>query len=344
MSVAGKVLRGVGFRGGSFTDVAGVTPLTGAPATELNSVHSPFVSEAFYPSRLWSVNYFGGLQGAATSTSLMLTPVQYRSDAPGSLTNIQADVLEHGVQALLQRLHDLVRDELRSSRRSPHDRPGGGDRRGQRASSSPCRSWVSLPPASRASGSRTPVPRQECGSRSTCSRTRRTPRSGPAPCRGSRPGRCEFIVQAVNGVGLVSLDDNQGAYYRPGQIPAALQTPGSLTPTTLVLSAPATGSYGSAVPLSATLTQGATPLAGQTVRFTLGGSEITAVTNASRRGQRVHADARHAADLRRHGGVRRHDLARRLICDQALHGDEAGHDALASAPRRSPRRSAETPA
>ena len=98
---------------------------------------------------------------------------------------------------------------------------------------------------------------------------------------GVAPGQVEFIVQAVNGVGLVSLDDNQGSYYRPGQIPAALQTPGSLTPTTLVLSAPATGSYGSAVPLSATLTQGSTPLAGQTVRFTLGGSEVTAVTNAA---------------------------------------------------------------
>ena len=130
-SVAGKVLRGVGFRGGSFTDVTGVTPLTGAPATELNSVHSPFVSEAFYPSRLWSVNYFGGLQGAATSTSLMLTPVQYRSDAPGSLTNTRRTFSSTELQALLQRLHDLVRDELRSSRRSPHDRPGGGDRRGQ---------------------------------------------------------------------------------------------------------------------------------------------------------------------------------------------------------------------
>ena len=44
------------------------------------------------------------------------------------------------------------------------------------------------------------------------------------------PGQVEFVVQAVNGVGLVSLDDNQGAYYRPGQIPPALQSnPAPLT-------------------------------------------------------------------------------------------------------------------
>ena len=33
-----------------------------------------------------------------------------------------------------------------------------------------------------------------------------------------------FMVQAVNGVGLVSLDDNGGNYYQADQIPPALQT------------------------------------------------------------------------------------------------------------------------
>ena len=49
VTVSGKVLRGVGFRGGSFTDTPGVTPLTGAPATELNAPHSPFVSDGVLP-------------------------------------------------------------------------------------------------------------------------------------------------------------------------------------------------------------------------------------------------------------------------------------------------------
>ena len=45
------------------------------------------------------------------------------------------------------------------------------------------------------------------------------------------PEQVEFLVQAVNGVGLVSIDDDQGAYYRPGQIPPALHSsPVPLTP------------------------------------------------------------------------------------------------------------------
>ena len=60
---SGSVLRGVGFRGGSFTDQSGVTPLTGTPATEQNGAHTPFVSSIFFPGKIWSVNYFGGLTG-----------------------------------------------------------------------------------------------------------------------------------------------------------------------------------------------------------------------------------------------------------------------------------------
>ena len=98
---------------------------------------------------------------------------------------------------------------------------------------------------------------------------------------GVTPGQIEFVVQAVNGVGLVGFDDNQGAYYRPGQISAALQAPGLLAPTSVALSAPASATYGGSVSLSATLTGGATALQGHTVRFSLGGSETTAVTDAS---------------------------------------------------------------
>ena len=68
VSVPGQVLRGVGFMGGTYTDQSGITPLTGAPATELSGVHSTFSSSAFFPSRLWSVNYFGGLERRSRPT------------------------------------------------------------------------------------------------------------------------------------------------------------------------------------------------------------------------------------------------------------------------------------
>ncbi len=101
------------------------------------------------------------------------------------------------------------------------------------------------------------------------------------------PGQVEFLAQAVNGVGLVSLDDNQGAFYRPGQIPPALQSnPAPLTTTQLTLAAPTSASHGSAATVSATVTATPpggvpAPLAGATVRFSLGGTEKEAVTGAN---------------------------------------------------------------
>ena len=50
----------------------------------------------------------------------------------------------------------------------------------------------------------------------------------------------QFMVQAVNGVGLVTLDDNQGSYYQAEPDPAGAADGGSsLTPTTLALDSPA---------------------------------------------------------------------------------------------------------
>ena len=73
---ASVVLRGVGFRGGTFTDST-VVPLTGAPTTELRGVHAPFVSPVFFPMRLSTVNYFGALGGLG-GTNLLVTPAQHR--------------------------------------------------------------------------------------------------------------------------------------------------------------------------------------------------------------------------------------------------------------------------
>jgi hypothetical protein len=48
---------------------------------------------------------------------------------------------------------------------------------------------------------------------------------GTLPLNGTDPQDVRFIVQAVNGVGLVSLATNLGAYYIPGAVPV------DLTPT-----------------------------------------------------------------------------------------------------------------
>ena len=81
---AGYVLRGVGFTGGAYVDST-VTPLTGAPGTELQSAHTSFSSPTFYPAQMWSANYFDALGGSGGVT-LFTTPAQHRAPTPGSDT------------------------------------------------------------------------------------------------------------------------------------------------------------------------------------------------------------------------------------------------------------------
>ena len=49
VDVPDKVLRGVGFRGGVFTETSPVKPFIGAPGTEFGGAQTPFTSTTFYP-------------------------------------------------------------------------------------------------------------------------------------------------------------------------------------------------------------------------------------------------------------------------------------------------------
>ncbi|MCP5009815.1 MAG: hypothetical protein GY942_07555, partial [Aestuariibacter sp.] len=82
VTVPGTVLRGVGFRGATYTDNVDVIPLTSAATTEIRGIHTPFIATAFYPVVPWEVNYFDALANSAASgeTRLSVTPVQYLSN------------------------------------------------------------------------------------------------------------------------------------------------------------------------------------------------------------------------------------------------------------------------
>ena len=237
VSVDGKVLRGVGFMGGTYTDQSGITPLTGAPATELNGVHSPFVSSAFFPSRLWTVNYFGGLSDGSTATRLLLTPVQYKSDAPESLTDIQRTFSNVGLRLFYSDntttygantpalaappTISRVDATCTPAGRSPSRLHVVGD-----PSAGIQQVWVTY--AGVHPGQWESLDLTQDGTDSTL---------WSATLGGltqAQVDALQFVVQAVNGVGLVSLDDNEGSYYQPNQIAAALQTGTSvgLTATT----------------------------------------------------------------------------------------------------------------
>ena len=85
-----------------------------------------------------------------------------------------------------------------------------------------------------------------------------------------------FMVQAVNGVGLVSVADNYGWYFSPLPPTAA-----NANKTTVALdAAPAHLAYGKTATFSATLS-GAVSNANQPITFTVGSMAKTSLTNAN---------------------------------------------------------------
>jgi VCBS repeat-containing protein len=103
---------------------------------------------------------------------------------------------------------------------------------------------------------------------------------GTLPLNNTKPENIRYIVQAVNGVGLVSMDTNHGEYYVPGA-EAGPTKPTTLTliptpPETLV---PTSGRYSTPVTLSAQLTHEGEPLADKVLAFVLGPQSRLASTN-----------------------------------------------------------------
>ena len=270
------VLRGVGFRGGTFADST-VVALTGAPTTELRGVHAPFVSPVFFPMRLSTVNYFGALGGSG-GTSLLVTPAQHRvadalagtstlrryssldlrlfysgnlsttalSDAP-SIVDIDAQPAAGGV--------DFTAEVVGDPAAAIHN------------------VWVTH----LAGGAWSPLDLAQCVA------------PLPAACgtvEDSRlwkgrlavaPADLQFVVQAANGLGLVSLDDNRGAYHIASGGPPAVAT------SLALVSPPAGGTFGASPSVTAALTSGGAPLAGKTVTIGAGGSVGIGVTGADGR-------------------------------------------------------------
>ena len=270
------VLRGVGFRGGTFADST-VVPLTGAPTTELRGVHAPFVSPVFFPMRLATVNYFGALGGSG-GTNLLVTPAQHRvaDAAQGTSTlrrysNLDLRLFYSGnlSSAALSDAPSIVGVDAKPA-------AGGVDFTAQ-VVGDPAAAVHTVWITRAAGGSWTSLDLQQCVA------------PLPAACGAvedsrlwkarlaSAPPTLEFVVQAANGLGLVSLDDNLGAYYRLGSA-----TPPAATSLAL-LSPPSTGTFGDSPSVTAALTAGGAPLGGKTVTIGVGGSAQIGITGADGR-------------------------------------------------------------
>ncbi|MDQ4038399.1 MAG: Ig-like domain-containing protein, partial [Actinomycetota bacterium] len=285
----GQVLRGVGFRGGSYTDIDGITPLTGAPATETHSVHTPFVSPAFFPPRLAVPNYFDAL-GSATEgiTRLMVTPAQHRSDGAGSLTNTLRSFSGLGLRLYYSENIETYGENTPALAAAPtitavdaEPLSDGSVRFQARVVGDPSAGiqevWVTYTgePGSPLHGEWASLNLVQDLNDSTLWTGSLTP-------VGQDPAAIRYVVQAANGVGLVSLNDNQGFYFIPGITAGTVDPEAVATTLSFGSGIPTSGSYGANLPVSAALTTDAgAPVAGQLVTFSLGGTSRTAVTDSS---------------------------------------------------------------
>ncbi|MCP5011148.1 MAG: hypothetical protein GY942_14300, partial [Aestuariibacter sp.] len=281
VNVEGLALRGVGFRGGAFTDSGNVLPLTGAATTEIRGVHPPFVSSTFYPVLPWQVNYFDALNGG--DTRLAAFPAQYKSDgaisptgtlrqfanmefrlfysdytttsavsgnapalaAPPAIANVSADV-DNGIVTFSAR---VVGD------------PAAGIQE----------VWVTFTGDADFSGAWQSIDLTQDANDSTLWQ-------GTLTLDGAED--IYYIVQAANGVGLVTAVTNLGAYYR---ITAdGVPVPPVPEPTELSLQSPPTsGAYSTLATVSAALSSDGDPVADQPVVFSVGAQTRVGVTDAT---------------------------------------------------------------
>ena len=277
------VLRGVGFRGGTYTDTSNVLPLTGAPTTELRGVHAPFVSPVFYPMRMWTSNYFGEFDSGGTN--LIVTPVQHRSDpghAQRSIRRVFSDLdlrlFYADAPTLLGGIHADAALADAPTIVDVDATPDGSDILFSALvvgdpSAAIHEVWVAWTDGT---GTWAPLDLQQCTA------------PLPASCAGLDDSRVwtgrlaghasvQYVVQAANGTGLVSFDDNRGQYYLGSTTPAPAAAATSMT---LVTPVPTSGTFGQSVNITAQLKAGAVGVAGKPVLIQVGGAAAIGLTGA----------------------------------------------------------------
>ncbi len=272
-SVSGASLRGVGFRGGAYTDIPGIIPLSGAVATEVNTPHPGFSSQTFFPAVIATPNYFESFGGG--QTRLLVTPAQHRAEGPLNNT------------ATLRKFSSVDVRLFYSGNTSA------------KALTSPP-SIVDVTAVPNGTGNQILFDAHVSGDPAVGLQGVWITYTGFAPAwspldleqdpsnsghwtgslaipSGKLASDIRFMIQAVNGVGLVGRDDNRAAYYSIEQ-QASIPTPA--TTTTTLDAGLGSVVFGGQLTVGATL-GGATPLSGQPVQFAIGGVSRTVPTDSS---------------------------------------------------------------
>jgi hypothetical protein len=276
VNVPNYTLTGVGFIGGSYTDTSGAPPLTGDPVTDTSQPPTPFSSPVYYPEKLTNPNYFATLDTAA-GTELGITPEQYVSDpaTPGNAIKREYSSLD---------LHLFYSNNTASyggnvpALAAPPDISNvtATESNGQVAVSATItgdpsagiqEAWVTYtdPPAEGGQGTWASLDLAQSSTNTTL---------WTGTFTDSDAGDAVFEVQAANGVGDVSLDNNQGYYFSP----TLLSSTGTPTSSSLTLSGDTTDAFGATANVTAALSAASSPVSGQQITFTIGPATSRAVT------------------------------------------------------------------
>jgi CSLREA domain-containing protein len=286
VAVVDNVLRGVGFRGGSYTDELNVLPLTGAATTEIRGVHIPFITDVFYPVQPWNLNYFATLNGSGTgATWLNMTSAQYLTDPvdpeKGTMRTFSAmdfrlyysnytQTTGESAPALaaapaIVSVSGIPDQNLVNFSANVVGNPAAGVQE----------VWVTYtvcPESGSCNGQWLSVDLVQDVNDSTLW-------TGTLDLNTVNAEDVRYIVQAVNGVGLVSMATNLGVYYIPG-IEGSQQSETSLS----LEPPPASGPYGTQATFSAIFKDASeSPLPDRRVVFSMGGQARQAVTDSQGR-------------------------------------------------------------
>jgi hypothetical protein len=287
VNVSGETLRGVGFMSGTYNDLSGTNPLTGDPAVDTSNAIVPFSSPTFFPQTNWNPNYYNTLVDGG-DTELAITPLQYESDPGGATTATRRTYSNMGLQLFYDEDTSSAGGETPALAAAPQISHVSSTVEGDvvnvtadvsgDVSAGIQNVWVTY--TDNSSGAL-------YGTWSSVYLSQAAPGvwTGSYTDSGGTPASDSlFMVQAVNGVGEVSLDNNGGYYFTPTFTPGASPPSGVTTNTyTLQLSGALSGAYGTTATVLATLagTSGdpSPNVNGDVVTFGLGSTTATAVTS-----------------------------------------------------------------
>jgi hypothetical protein len=288
VSVNSGELRGVALRGGSYTDLSGIVPLTSSPTTETSTAHLSYNTDVFYPTQVWAPNYNDAIGGG--KTRMIVFPAQFKSSAPGVIDGTLRKFSGLNLQLYYLPANWAAAGSPAATKAAavsgaPVIQGASADVNGSNltfsvnavaeGSAGVQAVWVLYTgkAGSPSYGTWSPLDLAQTADDPTLWQgTLALPSSASAD-------DVLFMVQAVGGAGLTTLATNLGAYYSVTPENASQLPPPAAT-TLELQSPPASATYLKQSTFNVLLQSGGQPLANQLVNLDVGGQQALAFTDS----------------------------------------------------------------